>query len=260
MKKRKQRQRQREQQKQKLLLFVTVSFIAVTVIWIVLVFHSYWQDNQNKKNGNNNGRHPVPNEDDDALFISINNKNNNPKTDFSLIAVDPEKMVPDELLKAGIYKPTDFVNQLGVRVPYWREINSRSYGPCYSTNPNTNPIVWNSNNQTNYNNDNDDNNDDGDESTKTIKFIYRQELARRNQKNNKKNSAEYWEQFDPTLGVGGGCRPGFIILGAGKCGTSSLYHYLTAHPRVAPAYEKQIHYFKVSFFFVFCFSEHRRLR
>jgi len=40
------------------------------------------------------------------------------------------------------------------------------------------------------------------------------------------------------------CRPGFIIIGAGKCGTSSLYHYLVGHPRVLPAKEKQIHYFK----------------
>jgi hypothetical protein len=41
------------------------------------------------------------------------------------------------------------------------------------------------------------------------------------------------------------CRPGFLIIGAGKCGTSSLYHYLTDHPRVLPAIKKQIHYFKV---------------
>ena len=64
-------------------------------------------------------------------------------------------------------------------------------------------------------------------------------------------------------------RPGFSIIGEGKCGSSvrsvlcfasaftpvfvvapnatlqSLYHYLTEHPRVLPASEKQIHYFKV---------------
>lgn len=40
------------------------------------------------------------------------------------------------------------------------------------------------------------------------------------------------------------CRPGFIIIGAGKCGTSSLYHYLVGHNRVAPSKQKQIHYFK----------------
>mmetsp|Transcript_22986 Transcript_22986/g.47349 ORF Transcript_22986/g.47349 Transcript_22986/m.47349 type:complete len:767 (+) Transcript_22986:65-2365(+) len=43
--------------------------------------------------------------------------------------------------------------------------------------------------------------------------------------------------------LGGLCRPGFLIIGQGKCGTSSLYHYLTGHPRVLPANEKQIHYF-----------------
>jgi hypothetical protein len=43
------------------------------------------------------------------------------------------------------------------------------------------------------------------------------------------------------------CRPGFLIIGAGKCGTSSLYQYLVSHPRVLPASTKQIHYFRVSF-------------
>lgn len=47
-------------------------------------------------------------------------------------------------------------------------------------------------------------------------------------------------------GIDGMCRPGFIIIGAGKCGTSSLYHYLVGHPRVVPAFSKQIHYFVVS--------------
>merc|ERR1719203_1628053 len=43
--------------------------------------------------------------------------------------------------------------------------------------------------------------------------------------------------------LGGLCRPGFLIIGQGKCGTSSLYHYLAGHPRVLPAKKKQIHYF-----------------
>ncbi len=52
--------------------------------------------------------------------------------------------------------------------------------------------------------------------------------------------------------LGGLCRPGFLIIGQGKCGTSSLYQYLTGHERVLPAVQKQIHYFifnvnKVSF-------------
>lgn len=39
------------------------------------------------------------------------------------------------------------------------------------------------------------------------------------------------------------CRPGFLIIGAGKCGTSSLYHYLVGHPHVLPAKRKQVHYY-----------------
>lgn len=39
------------------------------------------------------------------------------------------------------------------------------------------------------------------------------------------------------------CRPSFLIIGAGKSGTSSLYAYLTAHPRVEPAAQKQIQFF-----------------
>jgi len=37
--------------------------------------------------------------------------------------------------------------------------------------------------------------------------------------------------------------PGWVIIGAGKCGTSSLYEYLTAHPRVHHAAQKQIQFF-----------------
>jgi len=44
--------------------------------------------------------------------------------------------------------------------------------------------------------------------------------------------------------LSGLCRPGFLIIGTGKCGTSSLYHYLVGHPRVLAAKQKQIHYFK----------------
>ena len=52
----------------------------------------------------------------------------------------------------------------------------------------------------------------------------------------------YRDPIDETLG--GLCRPGFLIIGQGKCGTSSLYHYLTGHPRILPAKEKQIHFFR----------------
>ena len=37
--------------------------------------------------------------------------------------------------------------------------------------------------------------------------------------------------------------PDFIIIGAMKCGTTSLYSYLASHPQVLPASEKEVHYF-----------------
>lgn len=37
--------------------------------------------------------------------------------------------------------------------------------------------------------------------------------------------------------------PDFIIIGAGKSGTTSLYKYLIQHPRVAPAATKQVDFF-----------------
>lgn len=37
--------------------------------------------------------------------------------------------------------------------------------------------------------------------------------------------------------------PDFLIIGAQKCGTSSLYRYLIEHPQAAPAARKEVHYF-----------------
>jgi hypothetical protein len=37
--------------------------------------------------------------------------------------------------------------------------------------------------------------------------------------------------------------PDFIIVGAAKSGTSSLYHWLSKHPAVAPASTKEVHFF-----------------
>lgn len=41
--------------------------------------------------------------------------------------------------------------------------------------------------------------------------------------------------------------PDFIILGAQRCGTSSLYSYLTSHPQVIPASRKEVHFFDNNF-------------
>lgn len=39
------------------------------------------------------------------------------------------------------------------------------------------------------------------------------------------------------------CLPDFIILGAQKAGTSSLYYYLSQHPDLLPSFVKEVHYF-----------------
>ncbi|MEP6514646.1 sulfotransferase domain-containing protein [Microcoleus vaginatus] len=41
--------------------------------------------------------------------------------------------------------------------------------------------------------------------------------------------------------------PDFIIIGAQKGGTTSLYNYLIQHPQIAPATQKEIHYFDLNF-------------
>ncbi len=41
--------------------------------------------------------------------------------------------------------------------------------------------------------------------------------------------------------------PDFIIIGAPRSGTTSLYNYLTAHPCIAPALRKEVHFFDENF-------------
>ena len=40
-----------------------------------------------------------------------------------------------------------------------------------------------------------------------------------------------------------GVLPNFIIIGAMRSGTSSLYNYMIQHPNILPAYKKEIHFF-----------------
>jgi hypothetical protein len=41
--------------------------------------------------------------------------------------------------------------------------------------------------------------------------------------------------------------PNFIIIGAQRCGTTSLYRYLTQHPNIRSSTKKEIHYFDVNY-------------
>jgi hypothetical protein len=42
--------------------------------------------------------------------------------------------------------------------------------------------------------------------------------------------------------------PDFVIIGAAKAGTTSLYGWLSEHPFVAPASQKEVHYFDYNYF------------
>lgn len=42
--------------------------------------------------------------------------------------------------------------------------------------------------------------------------------------------------------------PDFVIIGAAKAGTTSLYGWLSEHPHVAPASQKEVHYFDYNFY------------
>lgn len=41
--------------------------------------------------------------------------------------------------------------------------------------------------------------------------------------------------------------PDFLIIGGQRCGTSSLYFYLTDHPYIAPPYTKELHFFDANY-------------
>ncbi len=41
--------------------------------------------------------------------------------------------------------------------------------------------------------------------------------------------------------------PNFLIIGAAKCGTTSLYNYLVQHPNIVPAVHKEIHFFDLNY-------------
>ena len=136
------------------------------------------------------------------------------ESDGVLLQIDNDlysKLLPNELFEDRLYKNGDFENVLGIKPPFWGEnetCNDRGENCQKLWGPcyaNINPH-W-------------------------INVTKYHPLAPKTESN-----------VDDLSGY---CRPGFLIIGQGKCGTSSLYHYLIGHPRVLPANEKQIHYFKV---------------
>lgn len=133
-------------------------------------------------------------------------------------------VLPQILLDDGIYEPTDFRNAIDIAPPYWNATTplfkrSNAWGPCYKPEK---TIYWS------FHSDE----ESIANTTLNVPLDY---------KRDEESRTHDWQN------AAGLCRPGFLILGAGKCGTSSLYHYLVDHPKVLPAIEKQIHYFRVRF-------------
>lgn len=44
-------------------------------------------------------------------------------------------------------------------------------------------------------------------------------------------------------GAGASATPSFVIIGGQRCGTTSMFDYLSRHPLVAPSLVKEVHYF-----------------
>ena len=163
--------------------------------------------------------------------------NNDATTAVAIVPVSKANwaMVPQQLLDMGAYdEASDFVNEQGIVPTGWEHTNGDHdvWGPCRFVPSTPTSLEWSDRRK--YNN-----------TTNNNTMIMSPEYYRNadvNDFNYSRNPSKY-SGSKRGLGVGW-CRPGFLIIGAGKCGTSSLYHYLVGHPRVLPAIEKQIHYFK----------------
>jgi len=113
---------------------------------------------------------------------------------------------PQELI-GTVYQPSDFQGEDGQSIPWW--VPSRMGF--------NNTFMF------------DDNNDVKDEISSWGPCFPADHIT-----NWTKNAViKYGKKVDEVYS--GLCRPGFLIIGAGKCGTSSLYQYLIGHDRVLPA-------------------------
>jgi hypothetical protein len=96
-------------------------------------------------------------------------------------------IVPDELLTLGVYSKHDFINDRGIQPTFWdcgdgRCSTRQEWGPCYAPNENLNWV------------------EEVDKYNATQKPEYR------------RNSRDRTSRTD----LEGLCRPGFLIIGAGK--------------------------------------------
>lgn len=151
-----------------------------------------------------------------------------PQTRPGLKIMPQTRPFPADLMNesSGAYDSNggDFVNTDGKTPPFWANVrdgkNDTHWGPCLPPKPSSSH--------------------QGEAASLDWKSI-----VHWNHKRTSDSAIKYPKRdLPPESSPWGMCKPGFLIIGAGKCGTSSLYHYITGHDRVLPASEKQIHYFK----------------
>lgn len=178
--------------------------------------------------------------------------------------------VPSQLVgRKGLYRKEEFQNHKGVKVPYWEDFVASHMNPTHTCEEEESEAVevpsaksyFRSNVTVSIMSSTVSVVPEPDNRPATIPHFgpcylpsddYQEHAVKyRNLQNVRYNlrsaSNISYPVFDPERPIHDNtnlCRPGFIIIGAGKCGTSSLYHYIVGHPRVLPAKEKQVHYFK----------------
>lgn len=160
--------------------------------------------------------------------------------------------VPAQLFTQGNYDLTDFQGNVDrVWLPYWDAVHEENdvptWGPCFPVDilGSPKPAVHDSVSTNHYRED-------------FLKFTSwtssnvsnANVLDHSSTENVSPLREECKKVFQNDTNFGGMCRPGFLIIGGGKCGTSSLYQYLTSHPRVLAAHKKQVGFHKVDH--VFC--------
>lgn len=69
-----------------------------------------------------------------------------------------------------------------------------------------------------------------------------------NYKQNKKKYKKRYNSLDQIQELQSKSNPNFIIIGAGKAGSTSLYSWLTKHPSVLQALDKEVQFFRKDFY------------
>ena len=115
----------------------------------------------------------------------------------SAMEISSNSRIPLDLYDLGVYKERDFVNERGIRPPFWSNSTSNrnsnndglpSWGPCYVPR---HSVDW----------------------QKSVNAANPEQPT----------SLSAYEDGHSSQDIAGFCRPGFLIIGAGKCGTRYVY-------------------------------------